>query len=279
MEELFYENEEGTFTASYRKARSHHMPANHFHGTYEIFYLMSGKREFFIQDRTLAASEGDVIIIAPNILHRTTNTEKPAYERLVVNIHESLMTAAHGANRDVLLPLLGKEYAIVRGSLQERLAIDALAQGMLQELREKKPGFEMYALTLVQQLLLLCCRQAAGQSRQETPESPSPMHERISEVVRYINDHYMHELSLQLLSEKFYISPYYLSRFFKEATGFTFVEYLNSVRVKEAKKLLEESAMKANLIAKKVGFGSVAHFGRVFKQVTGHAPLHFRKEK
>jgi YesN/AraC family two-component response regulator len=89
----------------------------------------------------------------------------------------------------------------------------------------------------------------------------------------------MYELSLQSLAEKFYVSPYYLSRFFKEVTGFTFVEYLNNVRVKEAKKLLESSSMKVNLIFKKVGFGSVTHFGRVFKSVTGYAPLHYRKRE
>ncbi|MNJ41043.1 Bifunctional transcriptional activator/DNA repair enzyme AdaA [compost metagenome] len=81
-----------------------------------------------------------------------------------------------------------------------------------------------------------------------------------------------------MLAEKFYVSPYYLSRFFKEATGFTFVEYVNSVRINEATKLLERSSLKVNLIAKKVGFGSVTHFGRVFKSVTGHAPLYYRKE-
>jgi len=41
--------------------------------------------------------------------------------------------------------------------------------------------------------------------------------------------------------------------------------------------MLLQSPMKVNLIAKKVGFGSVTHFGRVFKQVTGHTPLFYRK--
>ncbi|MNL85734.1 DNA-binding transcriptional regulator AraC [compost metagenome] len=53
---------------------------------------------------------------------------------------------------------------------------------------------------------------------------------------------------------------------------------MNSVRVKEAMKLLEETNLKASLIARKVGFGSVTHFGRVFRQVTGHPPLFFRKQ-
>ncbi|WP_159884540.1 helix-turn-helix transcriptional regulator [Paenibacillus puerhi] len=278
MEGIQFDNGKGTFSVSHRKALSHHMPTNHFHSTYEIFYLMSGKREFFIKDRTLVINEGDVIIISPNILHRTTNTEKPRHERLIVNIHENYMASVNGSYMDILQPLFEKEYLVVNLSLHDRLSIEALSNRIMEEIQDQKPGFEMFAQTLVLQLLIICCRHVK-QNSIEPMESPSPMHERISEVARYINNHYMQELSLHLLAEKFYISPYYLSRFFKEATGFTFVEYLNSVRIKEAKKLLERSSMKVNLISKKVGFGSVTHFGRVFKSVTGYAPLYYRKEK
>ncbi|UQZ82426.1 Bifunctional transcriptional activator/DNA repair enzyme AdaA [Paenibacillus konkukensis] len=278
MSNFQFNNAEGTFSISYRKALSHHMPASHFHSTYEIYYLLSGEREFFIKDRTMVMKEGDVIIISPNILHRTTNAETPAHERLIVNIHESDMRLANGSHTDILQPLFEQEYIVVQCSLQDRIAVEALAARIMQEIRDRKPGFEMYALTLVLQLLVICCRHVK-QNSMEPPESPSPMHERISEVVRYINNHYMQELSLHLLAEQFYVSPYYLSRFFKEATGFTFVEYLNSVRIKEAKKLLEQSSMKVSLISKKVGFGSVTHFGRVFKSITGYAPLYYRKAK
>jgi YesN/AraC family two-component response regulator len=278
MGDFQFDNREGTFSVSYRKALSHHMPISHFHSTFEVFYLISGKREFFIKDRTIVISEGDVIIISPNILHRTTNTEMPKHERLIVNIHENYMASVNASYRDILQPLFENEYLIVKCSLYDKLAIEALGQSIRQEMQEKKMGFEMYAQTLVLQMLMICCRHVIKNSI-ETMESPSSMHERISEVVRYINNYYMQELSLHLLAEKFYVSPYYLSRFFKEATGFTFVEYLNSVRVKEAKKLLERTSMKVSLIGKKVGFGSVTHFGRVFKSVTRHAPLYYRKNK
>lgn len=277
MGDIQFDNSEGTFSVSHRKALSHNMPISHFHSTFEIFYLMSGKREFFIKDRTIVINEADVIIISPNILHRTTNTEKPKHERLIMNIHETYMASVNGAYRDILQPLFENEYLIVKCPLQDRLAIEDLAQRIIQEMQEMKPGFEMYAQILVLQLLIVCCRHVK-QNSMEPVESPSPMHERISEVVKYINNHYTQELSLHLLAERFYVSPYYLSRFFKEATGFTFVEYLNSVRIKEAKKLLEQSNMKVSLIAKKVGFGSVTHFGRVFKLVTGYVPLYFRKD-
>ncbi len=278
LKNILYKNDEETFTVSYREALSHHMPTNHFHSTFEVYYLMSGTREFFIKDRTFVVKEGDVIIISPNILHRTTNTELPKHERFIVNIHESCMGSCDQSNRGIFQPLFEQEYMILRCSLQERILIEALSNNIIQEIQDKMQGFEMYAQTLVQQLLIICCRHIK-QNRIQSLEFPSPMHERISEVVRYINNHYMNDLSLNLLADKFYVSPYYLSRFFKEATGFTFIEYLNSVRIKEAKKLLEQSTMKVNFIYKKVGFRSITHFGRVFKSVTGYAPLHYRKRK
>ena len=251
------------------------MPAGHDHGTYEIFYLMSGQREFFIKDRTMIVEEGDIVIVAPRVLHRTTNAETPAHERLIVNIHESEIDAGRHADRDVFRPLLEREYSIVRTTGQHRLSVDSLARQMIRETRDRSPGFETYVRALTLQLLVRCCRHLS-EHRSEPPQSPGPMHERMSEIVRYINGHYAEELSLQRLAEKFYVSPYYLSRSFKEATGFAFVEYVNNVRINEAKKWLERSSMKAGLIAKKVGFGSVTHFGRVFKSVTGHTPLHYR---
>ncbi|WP_282942980.1 AraC family transcriptional regulator [Paenibacillus sp. RC67] len=278
MGSLYYGNDEGTFLVSHRKALSHHMPTNHFHSTYEFYYLMSGQREFFIKDRTMVLNGGDIIIISPNILHRTTNAEMPKHERLIVNIHENYMTSVNESYREILHPLFERDYIIVKGSELDRPSVEVLAHAIMQEVQERKPGFEMYAQTLILQLLITCCRHMKQKSP-EPLEFPSIKHERISEIVCYINNHYMEKLSLDLLAEKFYVSPYHVSRFFKEATGFTFVEYLNSVRIKEAKKLLVRSSMKVNLISQKVGFGSVTHFGRVFKFVTGHQPLYYRKSK
>jgi len=278
LEELHYRNGSETFTVSHRRALSHNMPIKHFHNTYEIFYLLSGKREFFIKDRTMVVHEGDIVIIAPNILHRTTNTETPQHERLIVNIHEKHLAIADGSAADLLQQLLELEYVVIRSSPEERLDAEALARRIVHELRERRPGFETYMQTLTLQLLIHCCRNW-NRTDAAALEFPSPMHERMSEVVQYINSHYPEELSLHRLAETFYVSPYYLSRSFKEATGFTIVEYINSVRIKEAKKLLMRSSMKVQSIAKKVGFGSVTQFGRVFKQVTGHPPLFYRKGK
>ena len=277
MEELYYDNGNETFLVHYRNGPSYRMTTSHFHATYEFFYMMDGERKFFIKDRTFVIEEGDIVVVAPNVLHRTTHAETPDYERLVVNVHERYLTADGTARAEGLRPLFERDYLLFRKGTYASAAIDALVKQMVREVQEEQAGYEDYARALTVQLLISCCRQLPA-SGDEAPAASSPMHERIFEVVRYINEHYMEELTLERLAERLYVSPYSISRSFKEATGFTFVEYVNSVRVKEAIALLLGTSLKVNVIARKVGFGSVTHFGRVFKEVTGRAPLFYRKK-
>lgn len=278
MRELYYDNGKETLLVHYRSGTSYQMFTSHFHTTYEFFHMLSGQRKFFIKDRTFVIEAGDIVVVAPNVLHRTTNADTPDYERLVVNVHESHLAAVGGAARiPALRPLFERDYVLLRQGSYDPSAIDALSAEMVREVREERPGYEDYARALIVQLLIACCRQLPEEDG-EQPASANAAHERIFEVVRYINAHYREELTLQHLAERLYMSPYSISRSFKEATGFTFVEYVNSVRVKEAIALLLHSSLKVKVIARKVGFGSVTHFGRVFKEVTGRAPLFYRKE-
>ncbi len=277
MEELYYDNGNETFLVHYRSGPSYRMTTSHFHATYEFFYMMDGQRKFFIKDRTFVIENGDIVVVAPNVLHRTTNAETPDYERLVVNVHERYLTADGASKAEGLRPLFERDYVLLKKGTYVSAAIDALAEQMMREMKEEQPGYEDYARALTMQLFIACCRQLPVET-DEPPAASNPMHERIFEVVRYINEHYTEELTLERLSERLYVSPYSISRSFKEATGFTFVEYVNSVRVKEAITLLLGSSLKVNAIARKVGFGSVTHFGRVFKEVTGRAPLFYRKK-
>ena len=147
MGNLYFENSESTFLVSHRKALSHHMPVSHFHSTYEIYVLMAGQREFFIQDRTITIAEGDVVIISPNVLHRTTNAERPRHERLIINMHAQYFSV-DGSHEEALQPLLQRDYLILKGSLRSRELIDMHTRAIMQEMKERGSGFELYAQTL-----------------------------------------------------------------------------------------------------------------------------------
>ncbi|MEY8355511.1 AraC family transcriptional regulator [Lachnospiraceae bacterium 54-53] len=270
-------NIEETVSVSRKKQANHTMPDNHFHSTYEVYYLLEGERKFFIKDRTVVIKAGDLVIIHPNVLHRTADGNHSEHEKIILNFKEEFMPGAEGEFFQKLHPGLHEDYLVIHFSHHLKIIGEELLLQIVEEAQVRKAAYREYIQSLIIQLLILSSRYLEEHAM-EPFEYLTPMHERISEVVRYINDHYKGDLSLQYLADKFYVSPFYLSRAFKEVTGFTFVEYVNSVRVKEAKKLLEETNLKVYLIAAKAGYGSITHFGRVFKEITGHAPLYYRRK-
>jgi two-component system, response regulator YesN len=94
----------------------------------------------------------------------------------------------------------------------------------------------------------------------------------------YIEKHYWNpELCLENVADELQISPGYLSRLMKRETGFSFVEYLNRIRVKKATLLMSDPSAKAFEVAERVGYRSQHYFSRAFKKVTGFSPTDLRK--
>lgn len=95
-------------------------------------------------------------------------------------------------------------------------------------------------------------------------------------MVSYIGENYMQDLSIPELAKRFFISRSHLSRTFKKITGLTIIEYLNSVRINHAKKLLRSTDLSVLQISAETGFNSVTHFERTFKKTTGCSPSQYR---
>ena len=148
---------------------------------------------------------------------------------------------------------------------------------MVNEVQKDDEGQELYLKTLLVQLLINSVRHLANNNA-DSQEYTGNVYNKVTEIIHYINEHYDDDsISLESISDTFYISPYYLSRIFKNVTGFTYTEYLNHVRIQKAQRMLKESNLKVIDIAGKVGFNSLTHFGRVFKNNTRYTPSAYRK--
>ncbi|MEC0171779.1 response regulator transcription factor [Paenibacillus graminis] len=100
----------------------------------------------------------------------------------------------------------------------------------------------------------------------------------MTEIVKYIEQNYPSDLSLQEVAGKFYVSREYISRKFKQEYGINFSDYIGSVRIDKAKLLLQNPNLKLSQISEMVGFHDVKYFSKVFKKQVGLSPKDYRAQ-
>ena len=98
----------------------------------------------------------------------------------------------------------------------------------------------------------------------------------IGNIRAYLDQHYIEKITLEVLSETFFVDKFYLARLFKEQYGLTVISYLQQVRVTNAKKLLRFTNMSIEEIGLQCGFSELSYFSRVFKKLEGVSPSEFR---
>lgn len=250
---------------------------NHIHDNYEIYYLLSGTRFYFIKDRTYLVEKGDMVFVDKYDVHRTIINQIKEHERIVINFKEAFLAGLYGTDDIELLAPFVQEHKVLRIPLQDQSSVENILFRILKESQDKPKGYEMYTKTLLVQLLLYSNRTMDQANKSPVVESGRSPHKKVSEIVEYINHHYDKSLTLSHIAGEFYLSTYYLSRIFKQVTGFTLIEYRNMVRIKEAQKLLRETDWKIIRIAGQVGFDNIAHFGRVFHSLSNCSPGEYRK--
>ncbi|MBU3201338.1 helix-turn-helix domain-containing protein [Clostridium estertheticum] len=102
--------------------------------------------------------------------------------------------------------------------------------------------------------------------------------ERIKNILNYISDNYREKVSLNNLSETFYLSMPYISKIFKEFIGLSFSDYLTNVRLSHAVKDLANSNFKIEYVAEKNGFSNTRSFVSAFRNKYECLPSKYRKE-
>lgn len=101
----------------------------------------------------------------------------------------------------------------------------------------------------------------------------------VNKVKSYVISHLDGDTSLYALSVHVHLSPEYLLRVFKKKEGITILQYINDLRLAEAKRLLKETDMQTKEIAGQLGFTSAGYFGRFFKSRLGITPNAYREKK
>lgn len=97
-------------------------------------------------------------------------------------------------------------------------------------------------------------------------------------VVKFIAENYTNaDLEVKTVALAVGLPSYIVSKIIKEQFDMMFKQYLNTIRIEEAKRLLLNSQLTVNEIAYKAGYGTPSHFRRLFKQEMGCSPVDYRK--
>ncbi len=273
---LLHDNKNFTIDSVRWSPERGNMACGHCHVYYEIYIQTSGKRCYFLKNSIYEIEAGDVVIIAPGVVHKTSDLDKNPYSRLLIEfddkyINDTVNLLGDKEIRKRFSELLTNGYYIYRNTEQKDAILEACKNISIEN--ESSFSFDhLKCRLMVAELILNILRDAYGSGLANEIDSRY----KISQILHYINNNYNKELSLKDISTKFYISYYHLSRLFKEVTGFTFVAYMNIIRVNKAKLLMEETDDRLETISKIVGFGSQKQFVRAFKSLHGVSPSKYR---
>jgi len=94
-----------------------------------------------------------------------------------------------------------------------------------------------------------------------------------------LNSHYNNDINLKTVASAFELNAFYLGQLFKSEVGDSFTNYLNKLRINQAKELIMEGKYKNNEIAEKVGYINTNYFSTIFKKATGLSPTEFKDNK
>lgn len=164
--------------------------------------------------------------------------------------------------------------AALRTSLQEwgmsEMEDDALAA--LSENHRMSP--EEYEAAL--KLLEVFAEQLGDLANRVALETTHREPAMIQRAKAFIHSNYQEELSLGRVAREVNASAFYLCKMFRKATGLNFTEYVSRIRVEKARVALSNPQLRVSEIAFDVGFQSLTHFNRVFKNMMGCSPTEYR---
>ncbi|MBH1940507.1 AraC family transcriptional regulator [Mobilitalea sibirica] len=277
---LFSDTVGGIMVERIKREASFNMVSKHFHNEYEIYYLVSGERFYFIEKQTYDVKKGSLVIIDRNQIHKTVGTNTTHHDRILMLITEEALEPIFQLYDNIdMRSFFTKNSGVIELNEAGQHYVEELLFGIIREMKEKHTSYEFVTKAKLAELLIFATRCKNGENATLKSETiQTEKYKKINEIAEYITQNYQYNISLADISEDFYISKCYLSRIFKEITGFTVNEYINIIRIKKAQQLLENTDYSITQIAGLVGYDSITYFEKVFKKYTEISPLKYRKK-
>jgi len=261
----------------------------HKHEFIQINYINKGNMKHVINGHEFNVMKGDIFIIPPYVPHTLIDSETPdgqviEFEFMPEFINQnfqSMETINSFFDFAYIEPFLVSENKIkprLNLSGNARIEVEGILNEALREFYDKRSGYSLLIKSLALKLLIIVGREFTRDLEGTESVGLYARHrEAIYNSMRYINENYNKQLSVEEVAKVAMLSQSYFSYLFKNVTSQTFVEYLNGIRLAKAMELLKNTDMRVLDICYEVGFNNVNHFNKLFRKCEGVTPLAFRR--
>lgn len=234
------------------------------HPLYQIFHTVRGEGRFRVNDREYIAGPGSFVLLDCSIRHRY-ESNNCIWEHEWVNFN--------GAACSIYFEMITRDGF--------RILSPGDSQSLAKLMNEIRSGFNaqdmagvLHTSTRIISFLDAYYQFVVEEKRERIDDR----HGDIMRSVRYIDSHYMEKITLDSLAQVAYLSKYYFIRAFKEYVGMKPHEYLDTVRISHAQRLLSNTSLSVEEIGLRTGFQSSKSFITKFKSTIGVTPGKFRKD-
>lgn len=231
----------------------------HWHEHMELLLITEGSMNVILNSANVTAQSGDVVVINSNVFHSTiSQSENCRYHCLIVDKNFCEKNSMNTEDMDF--------ENIINSAEIKRLYLE-----MVGEVSKKEMLYKELAASLLMQILIIIYRQHSKKIFHKKHQD-EVKHKIIKQAIHFINTNYHKKLNLNLLCAEINVSKYYLCHTFKELTGITITEYINSLRCNHAKRLLKSGSYNVSQSAYLSGFNNISYFSKVFKECFGILP-------
>jgi len=249
----------------------------HYHPEYELTLIVKGSGKRMVGDSHMNFEAGDLVLIGPDMPHTWVSDDQRKRNRssaIVIQFSEHFIGSL---TQPVELAAISRLLADSTDGLSFPQQFTKKVREQVQALPSRK-GVEKVTglLTILDQLATQ--RKTRLASPYYTGVKGKENENRLNKICRYLQRHASEKLTVSSVAALIHLSDSAFCKFFKRATGKTFSDYVNEVRIGFACQQLSESDKPVAGIAYECGFESLTYFNRVFLRKKGVTPRQFRKD-
>ncbi|TMV52850.1 helix-turn-helix domain-containing protein [Paenibacillus mesophilus] len=248
------------------------------HPKYELLYVHEGGYGYVIGASMFDVTAGDLLVMNGITPHGPIFREKSGCVRTGVAFYPASLQSLQDLpdSIDLLYPFRELRNCHCRLTDPLRTDIEQLLSRMNRYYgKQDRMSYNRFRAAFLE--LLLIVSESCGYAKSTYPEPRDAKEKLVRQALDYIGQHYMTDLSLDIIAERLYMSRSYLAKIFKEYAGMTVFEYINDHRINRAKVLFAtEKSKSISEVCYEVGFKNPAHFSRNFKSTVGATPEEYR---